>query len=88
MERSVVTRRLRGSTRRSCGVLAWRRWSFGSTAWGQAVSDSDVDLFFEYNDPRFSLVELVRVKRRTAEILGVDADLMTRTPLDNFFFFL
>jgi predicted nucleotidyltransferase len=54
---------------------------FGSTARGEAKPDSDVDLFFEYDNPRFSLVELVRVKRRIGEILGVDADVMTRDSL-------
>jgi predicted nucleotidyltransferase len=81
MERSVVTRRLRehAPELRRAGVASL--CMFGSTARGQAKPDSDVDLFFEYDDPRFSLVELVRVKRRIAEILGVDADLMTRDSL-------
>jgi len=50
---------------------------FGSTARG----DSDVDLFFEYDNPNFSLIELVRVKDRVRTILGVRADVMTRDSL-------
>jgi predicted nucleotidyltransferase len=81
MERSVVTLRLRehAPELRRAGVMSL--YLFGSTARDEAKHDSDVDLFFEYDDPRFSLVELVRVKRRIGEILGVDADVMTRDSL-------
>jgi hypothetical protein len=54
---------------------------FGSTARGEARDGSDVDLFFDYSDPKFSLIELVRVKDRVSAILGVEADVMTRDSL-------
>ena len=54
---------------------------FGSTARDEARAESDVDLFFDYDDPRFSLIELVRVQNRIAEILGAEADVMTRDSL-------
>ncbi len=60
---------------RAAGVASL--YLFGSTARGE----SDVDLFFDYDDPKFSLVELVRVKDRLSAILGVEADVMTRDSL-------
>ena len=54
---------------------------FGSTARSEARDGSDVDLFFDYGDPKFSLIELVRVKDRVSAILGVEADVMTRDSL-------
>lgn len=54
---------------------------FGSTARNQAGVLSDVDLFFDYSDPCFSLIELVRVRQQITEILGVEADVMTRDSL-------
>jgi uncharacterized protein len=54
---------------------------FGSVAREEQGPRSDVDLFFDYDDPDFSLVELVAVKRRIADILGTDADVMTRKSL-------
>ena len=69
--------RARGASRgRRRGALL-----FGSTARDQARKASDVDLFFDYDNPKFSLVELVRVKDRVNAILGVDADVMTRDSL-------
>jgi uncharacterized protein len=56
-------------------------WLFGSTARNESRPDSDVDLFFDYADPGFSLVELVRVRRQISEILGAPADVMTRDSL-------
>lgn len=54
---------------------------FGSVARGEQASDSDIDLFFDYADPRFSLIELVAVQRRISDILGAEADVMTRNSL-------
>ena len=81
MERSLVTARLRThqAELRRAGVASL--YLFGSTARDEARADSDVDLFFDYDDPRFSLVELVRVKRQVERILGVEADVMTRDSL-------
>jgi hypothetical protein len=54
---------------------------FGSVAREQARPDSDVDLFFDTDDPRFSLIELVDLQELVNAILGVDADVMTRASL-------
>jgi predicted nucleotidyltransferase len=81
MDRHTVVERLAAHTQelRAQGVAAL--YLFGSTVRGEARENSDVDLFFDYNDPKFSLVELVRVKRRIGEILGAEADVMTRDSL-------
>jgi uncharacterized protein len=54
---------------------------FGSTARGEARDDSDVDLFFDYEKGKFGLFQLMDVKERTSDILGRQADIMTRDSL-------
>lgn len=51
---------------------------FGSTARGTATPSSDVDMFIEYDDPKFSLIELARLKDYLTGILHVEADVTTR----------
>jgi len=57
---------------------------FGSTARGEARSDSDVDLFFDYDPDRVGLRELFRIKDSAAEFLGCKADVMTRDSINPF----
>lgn len=76
---AVATLRRHAEELRAEGVAAL--YLFGSTARGEARAASDVDLFFDYDDPRFSLIELVRVKDRVNAILGGRADIMTRDSL-------
>jgi hypothetical protein len=78
-ETAVAELRRHADQLRGEGVTAL--YLFGSTARGEARDGSDVDLFFDYSDPKFSLIELVRVKDRVSAILGVDADVMTRDSL-------
>lgn len=54
---------------------------FGSVARDEAGADSDVDLFFDYADPTFSLIELIDVQQCMADWLGRPADVMTRESL-------
>jgi len=54
---------------------------FGSAARGEATPSSDVDLFFDFDDPRFSLVELVTLQQRLSEILTARADVTSRGSL-------
>ena len=54
---------------------------FGSTARGEAREGSDVDLFFDYEKGKLSLIDLMEVKEQTARILGDKTDIMTRDSL-------
>ena len=54
---------------------------FGSTVSDKARSDSDIDLFFDYEKGAFGLFELMDVKERASSILGCKADIMTRDSL-------
>lgn len=54
---------------------------FGSAARNEAGPASDVDLFFDFTDPRFSLVELVTLQDRVTELLHTRADVMSRGSL-------
>ncbi len=54
---------------------------FGSVARNAAGASSDVDLFFDYSDPAFSLIELVNVQQSLDQMLGRRADVMTRASL-------
>jgi uncharacterized protein len=78
-EAAVATLRRHAEELRAEGVAALHL--FGSTARGEARAASDVDLFFDDDDPKFSLVELVRVKDRINAILRARADVMTRDSL-------
>ena len=51
---------------------------FGSTARGDAHEDSDVDLFFDYEEGIFGLFDLMDVQAYASRILGRAADVMTR----------
>jgi predicted nucleotidyltransferase len=51
---------------------------FGSVARGEADEKSDVDIFFDYDDPTFSLFDLMQVKRHFGDILRTRVDAMTR----------
>lgn len=51
---------------------------FGSVARDEAGPLSDVDLFFDFEDARFSLVELVALRRRIGELVQAPVDVMSR----------
>ena len=54
---------------------------FGSVARDEAGTESDIDLFVDYDPDRFSFVELIRLRKHLSEILGRSADLTTREGL-------
>ena len=54
---------------------------FGSVLRGEQRADSDVDLFIEYDDPRFSLIELARLQEEIGKLLPSKVDVMTRDSL-------
>ena len=54
---------------------------FGSTARDEAGSDSDVDLFFDYDREDFGLFDLMDVKELAVGILGTKTDMIPRDGL-------
>lgn len=55
---------------------------YGSTARDEAQADSDVDMFIDYDpETRFSLVELAGLKLYLQDLLGTEADVLTRDSL-------
>jgi uncharacterized protein len=81
MDRDTVIAKLRANEFDLHRVGVARLYLFGSVARQEATPESDVDLFFETDDPRFSLIELVDVQDRVSEILGTETDVMTRASL-------
>ena len=55
-----------------------RLFLFGSSSRNQAGPSSDIDLFFDFDSPRFSLVELVALQERISDLLQARADVMSR----------
>jgi predicted nucleotidyltransferase len=78
-ERVITALRAHRAELHQFGVV--HLYLFGSVARDEAGLDSDVDLFFDTDDPRFSLIELVDVQERVSAILGVESDVMTRASL-------
>jgi predicted nucleotidyltransferase len=54
---------------------------FGSTARDAASDESDIDLFFDHENGKLGLFELMDVKECASNILGHKADVMTRESL-------
>jgi predicted nucleotidyltransferase len=81
MDRDKVIARLRAHEADLHQVGISRLYLFGSVARQDARPDSDVDLFFDTDNPRFSLIELVDVQDRVNDILGTQTDVMTRASL-------
>ena len=78
MERDDILLTLRRHSADLKGLGVSRLYLFGSVAKNEARPDSDVDLFFDFDDPNFSLVELVALNDRIAQLLHARADVMSR----------
>lgn len=78
MDKDTVIRTLRAHEAELRAEGISHVYLFGSLARGDADDKSDVDLFFDYDDPKFSLFDVMRVEERLSEILGGKVDAMTR----------
>jgi predicted nucleotidyltransferase len=77
MNKSTVIAKLREyePELRAAGIM--RISLFGSVARGDESSESDVDLMAEFDPAKqFSLLDMVGLENRLADILGVPVDLM------------
>ena len=81
MERDDAITKLRAHEAELRQLGVEHLYLFGSTARGEAREDSDVDLFFDYDEGSLSLFGLMEVKERASEILESKADIMTRDSL-------
>jgi uncharacterized protein len=83
MDRHVLIERLRGYDRalRESGATAL--FLFGSRARGTHRSESDIDLFIDYNADRKipSLFRLMQIETEISEALGAPVTITTRNAL-------
>ncbi|HEY6254529.1 MAG TPA: nucleotidyltransferase domain-containing protein, partial [Xanthobacteraceae bacterium] len=82
MNRNEAVAKLRGCADAIKARGATSLYQFGSAVGDEAKVDSDLDLFIDY-DPgkKFSLVDLVGIKRFLQGSLGVAVDVATRDSL-------
>ena len=81
MKREEAISRLQQHEEELKGLGVEHLYMFGSTVRGEATEYSDVDLFFDHEKGKLGLYELMDVKERTASILCIKADIMTRNSL-------
>ena len=78
MERDQAIAKLREHEAELKRLGVQQLYLFGSAARGDANEDSDVDLFFDYEEGKFGLFDLMDVQAYASRILGSSADVMTR----------
>lgn len=78
MDRQSVIRPLKAHEAELRAHGANALFLFGSTARDSAGPDSDVDLFLDYGDPRFSLIDQIKLESYLSALLGTRVDLTTR----------
>ena len=81
MKRDEVLTRLRAHEAEFKRLGVASLYLFGSTAREEAREDSDVDLFFDHERGAIGLFEIMDIKEHASELLGVEADVMTRRSL-------
>lgn len=78
MDRDQIVSTLRRHASDLQALGASSLFLFGSVARNEATPTSDLDLFFEFNDPSFSLIELVALQDRISDLVHTRADVMSR----------
>ena len=81
MNRDEVIAKLRAVQPRLNAEGVARLYLFGSVLYGEAGPGSDVDLFFESDNPRFNALDYVHVRDVANEILPWKVDLIERSCL-------
>ena len=81
MNRDEVIAKLRALKPRLNAEGIARLYLFGSVLHNEAGPDSDVDLFFESDNPRFNALDYVHVRGVANEILPWKVDLIERSCL-------
>jgi predicted nucleotidyltransferase len=81
MNREQVIGRLRENADAIRGMGATALYLFGSTIREDATTESDIDLFIDYDSNRFSLVDLVGIKQFLEEAMLTEVDITTRNSL-------
>ncbi len=81
MKRDTVLNTLRAHEIELKKLGVERLYLFGSVSRDEAGARSDIDLFFDFNDPKFSLIELIGVQNHLSDLLQNPADVMTRGSL-------
>lgn len=81
MDRETAIARLKAHEAELRRLGVQHLFLFGSTARNEAGTNSDVDLFFDYEHGKFGLFELMDVKETAARILDRRTDIMTRDSL-------
>jgi predicted nucleotidyltransferase len=78
MRRSNAIVKLRSQARALRALGVTHLYLFGSTARNEANGQSDIDVFYEYSGSKFSLINVVRIKRHLESELGVKVDAIPR----------
>jgi predicted nucleotidyltransferase len=81
MQRYQILQRLRDRAPNLRRLGATRLFLFGSASRDQATASSDIALFFDFDDPAFSVIDLLNLQDRLSDILQAPADVMTRGSL-------
>ncbi|HWF01295.1 MAG TPA: nucleotidyltransferase domain-containing protein [Caulobacteraceae bacterium] len=81
MTRDEILAALRAHAAELKGLGVSQLFLFGSAARNERRPDSDVDLFFDYDSPSFSLVELVDLQSQIERLLRTRADVTSRGSL-------
>jgi uncharacterized protein len=81
MNREDVIARLRALRPRLNAEGIKHLYLFGSVLHDEAAADSDADLFFDHNLPKFGLFEYIHLKDLANELMDQEVDLIERSCL-------